>query len=104
MGVMEIKHPLYTDDGEWLPGHNESEGGGPEIRRGFYDQINGRWRRAEEGGADDHICPRGAGKRSSVSPSRLDVLSAWGDGKSGYEKRMYVKTRTRRVGWEGELH
>ena len=68
---MEIKHPLFTDDGEWLPGHNESEGGGPEIRRGFYDQIFAIWRRANEGGADDHICPRGVSKRSSVSPLRL---------------------------------
>ena len=102
---MEIKHPLYTDDGEWLPGHNESEGGGPEIRRGFYDQIYGLWRRAEEGGGGRPHLPEGSRQAEQrLAVEAVDILSAWADGMSGYEKLMYAKTRISRVGWDGELH
>ena len=102
---MEIKHPLYTDDGEWLPGHNESEGGGPEIRRGFYDQIFGLWRRAEEGGGGRPHLPEG----SRQAEQRLVVEAGHPVGLGRWEERLreaHVREDENQqggVGWRATL-
>jgi len=102
----EIKHPLCTGDGEWLPARAQRERG---RRAGDQEGILRPDKRSLEeggrgGGGRPHLPEGSRQAEQRLAVEAVDILPAWGDGKNGYEKLMYAKTKIRRVGWDGELH